>query len=192
MYIHTYIFILIVCTITKPVEMRSDSCPIVGHTEYETQISKQYLFFPSFIPGVRYEKQKQHHLSLQWEPYSLTRSLATWRHIFWFYDMNIHKYSNVLLHIFISKISVQFPVKFQYCATHVIAYNSKSCTFVIPLIPTYWIYNCQETTMPSYFIFSKKILFYCGFHSFPDVLPSLKETSLGDARLRWNIIIATY
>lgn len=38
--------------------MRSDSCPTLGDREYETQISNQYPFFPSFIPGIKCEKQQ--------------------------------------------------------------------------------------------------------------------------------------
>lgn len=97
-------------------------------------------------------------------------------------SMNIHKNSYILFHIFFSKTPVQFSVKIQYCAAHVIVYNNKSCTFITPLIPTHWIYNCQETTMPSYF--SKMIWFYCGFHSFPDVLPSLKGDKPGRCQIK--------
>lgn len=174
--------------------MRSDSCFTLRDRDYETQISNKNCFFPSYIPGIIYEKQNHQRkyvnlLCYPCYPCSLNFSLATLSCLFFL--LLGYEYPWVF-HIFISKISAQFPVNFQYCAAHVIAYNNKSCTFIIPLIPTHWIYNCQETTMPSYFSFSKKILFYCGFHSFPDVLPSLKETSLGDARLRWNIIIATH
>lgn len=171
--------------------MKSDSCFALRDIDYKTQILNQNCSFPSYVLVIIYENQNhtKENINLQCYPRLLNFSLATLR--CFFFLLLGYEYPWVF-HIFISKISVQFPVNFQYCAAYVIAYNNKSCAFIIPLIPTHWIYNCQETTMPSYFNFSKEILFYCGFHSFPDVLPSLKETSLGDARLRWNIIISTY
>lgn len=65
--------------------MRSDSYPTLGDKEYETQISKHYPFFSSFIPDIRYEKKKHTtENNLLWDPCSLKFSLATWRHIFAF------------------------------------------------------------------------------------------------------------